>query len=67
MTWLSRVLDLLNDPVGQAILRRDGLSRDDVLSVIAPVAEQLRRRPSPIQAMRNRQPPHGGGFPSLQQ
>lgn len=67
MTWRSRVLDLLNDPVGQAILRRDGLSRDDVLSVIAPVAEQLRRRPSPIHAMCNRQLPHGGGSPSWQQ
>lgn len=43
-TWRSRVADLLDDPVGQALLARDGLSRDEVLRQLAPVAESLARR-----------------------
>ena len=43
-TWRSRVADLLDDPVAQAVLRRDGLSRDDVFAELAPVADALRRR-----------------------
>lgn len=43
-TWRRRVADLLDDPVARAVMRRDGLSRDDVLAELAPVAEALRRR-----------------------
>ncbi|MGQ9371463.1 hypothetical protein [Azospirillum sp. ST 5-10] len=43
-TWRSRVAELLDDPVAQAVLRRDGLSRDDVMRQMAPVAEALSRR-----------------------
>lgn len=39
--WHGRVLDLLDDPVGQAILRYDGLSRDDVVAVMAAAARRL--------------------------
>ncbi|WP_029011142.1 hypothetical protein [Azospirillum halopraeferens] len=43
-TWHSRVAELLDDPVAEALLRRDGLSRDDVIRQLAPVAEALNRR-----------------------
>ncbi|PWC45685.1 hypothetical protein [Azospirillum sp. TSO22-1] len=43
-TWRCRVADLLNDPVAEAVLRRDGLSRDDVFAELAPVADALTRR-----------------------
>jgi len=43
-TWRCRVADLLDDPVAQAVLRRDGLSRDDVFAELAPVADALERR-----------------------
>ena len=42
--WRGRVADLLNDPVAEAVLRRDGLSRDDVMAELAPVADALTRR-----------------------
>lgn len=42
-TWRSRVAELLNDPVAQAVLRRDRLTRDDVLAQLTPIAEHLRR------------------------
>ena len=44
--WRCRVADLLDDPVGEAVLRRDGLSRDDVFAELAPVADALTRRRS---------------------
>jgi hypothetical protein len=40
-TWHGRVLELLDDPVGQAVLRRDGLSRDDVMKVMSAAAVRL--------------------------
>ncbi len=43
-TWQCRVAALLDDPVAQAVLRRDGLSRDDVFAELAPVADALTRR-----------------------
>ena len=43
-TWRSRVAELLDDPVAEAILRRDGLSPDDVIAELAPVADALARR-----------------------
>lgn len=43
-TWQCRVADLLDDPVAQAVLRRDGLSRDDVFAELAPVADALSDR-----------------------
>jgi len=43
-TWRCRVADLLDDPVAEAVLRRDGLSRDDVFAELAPVADALTRR-----------------------
>ena len=46
-TWRSRVAELLDDPVAKAILRRDGLSSDDVLAELAPVAAALARRRRP--------------------
>lgn len=42
--WRLRVAELLDDPVGQAVLRRDRLSRDDVLRQMAAAAERLNRR-----------------------
>ena len=42
--WRCRVADLLDDPVAEAVLRRDGLSRDDVFAELAPVAAALTRR-----------------------
>lgn len=42
--WRCRVAALLNDPVAEAVLRRDGLSRDDVMAELAPVAAALTRR-----------------------
>ena len=42
--WRCRVSDLLDDPVAQAVLRRDGLSREEVMAQLAPVAEALCRR-----------------------
>lgn len=43
-TWRCRVANLLDDPVAEAVLRRDGLSRDDVFAQLAPVADALTRR-----------------------
>lgn len=43
-TWRCRVAHLLDDPVAQAVLRRDGLSREDVFAQLAPVADALRDR-----------------------
>jgi len=43
-TWRRRVADLLDDPVAQAVLRRDGLSPDDVFAELAPVAAALSLR-----------------------
>lgn len=43
-TWRCRVADLLDDPVAQAVLRRDGLSREDVFAELAPVADALSSR-----------------------
>lgn len=45
-TWRLRVAELLDDPVGQAILRRDRLSRDDVLAAMAAAAAHVNRRPA---------------------
>lgn len=42
--WRSRVVELLDDPVGQAILRRDGLNRDEVIEAMARAACRLRQR-----------------------
>ncbi|MBP2294946.1 hypothetical protein [Azospirillum rugosum] len=42
-TWRCRVAELLNDPVAQAVLRRDRLTRDQVLAQLTPIAEHLRR------------------------
>lgn len=39
--WHGRVLDLLDDPVGRAVMRRDGLTRQDVLAVMADAAAKL--------------------------
>lgn len=41
-TWRCRVNALLDDPIVQAVLRRDGLSRDDVLRQMEPIARWLR-------------------------
>ena len=43
-TWQERVVELLDDPVGKAILERDGLSRDEVIARMAAIAAQLRPR-----------------------
>lgn len=43
-TWQERVVELLDDPVGRAILERDGLSRDEVIARMAAIAAQLRPR-----------------------
>ncbi|HYG85605.1 MAG TPA: hypothetical protein VD978_05035 [Azospirillum sp.] len=42
--WRCRVIELLDDPVGLAILRRDGLTRDDVLNVMAAAATHVNRQ-----------------------
>ena len=42
-TWRCRVAELLSDPVGQAVLRRDRLTHDQVLAQLAPIAEHLHR------------------------
>ncbi len=41
-TWHDRVAELLDDPVGQAVLRRDGLTRDDVMKTLAMSIERRR-------------------------
>ncbi len=43
-TWRDRVADLLDDPLVQAVLRRDRLTREEVLAQLAPIAEHLRRK-----------------------
>ncbi|MBP2311268.1 hypothetical protein [Azospirillum soli] len=42
-TWRLRVAELLNDPIAQAVLRRDRLTHDQVLAQLTPIAEHLRR------------------------
>lgn len=42
-TWRARVAQLLDDPVVQAVLRRDRLTHDEVLAQLTPIAEHLRR------------------------
>ena len=42
-TWRYRVAELLNDPIAQAVLRRDRLTHDQVLAQLTPIAEHLRR------------------------
>lgn len=46
-TWRCRVAELLNDPVVQAVLRRDRLTREQVLAQLTPIAEHLRRNTPP--------------------
>lgn len=46
-TWRERVADLLDDPIAAAVLRRDGLTVEDVLAELAPVADRLNARPRP--------------------
>jgi hypothetical protein len=41
-TWHRRVAELLDDPVGRAVLRRDGLTHGRVLEQLAPIARHLR-------------------------
>lgn len=48
--WRRRVAELLDDPVGQAVLRRDRLSRDEVLRQMAAAAERLNGREELCQA-----------------
>ena len=45
--WYDRVLELLDDPVGRAVLRGDGLSRDDVIGIMAAAAANLDHRKHP--------------------
>lgn len=40
-TWRCRVAALLDDPVAQAVLRRDGLTGDGVIAQMAPIARWL--------------------------
>lgn len=40
--WRSRVAELLNDPVVQAVLRRDRLTKAGVMAELAPIADHLR-------------------------
>ncbi len=37
----ERVQDLLDDPIVQLVMRRDGLTRDDVLSVMFDMRRRL--------------------------
>ncbi|WP_454020736.1 hypothetical protein [Azospirillum sp. Marseille-Q6669] len=46
-TWRCRVAELLNDPVVQAVLRRDRLTHEQVLAQLTPIAEHLRRNTPP--------------------
>lgn len=48
-TWRCRVAALLDDPVGQAVLRRDGLSPADVFAALEPVVLRLRTAAVPQQ------------------
>lgn len=43
-TWRNRVAELLDDPVAVAVLRRDRLTRDEVIAQLAPIAEGLSAR-----------------------
>lgn len=43
-TWRTRVAALLDDPVAHAVMRRDGLTLQDVIHQLTPVAEALNRR-----------------------
>lgn len=40
--WRCRVAELLNDPVVQAVLRRDRLTKAGVMAELAPIADHLR-------------------------
>ncbi|MDR3514965.1 MAG: hypothetical protein P4M00_04055 [Azospirillaceae bacterium] len=40
-TWRHRVADLLDDPVAQAVMRRDHLTADQVFAILEPVAQAL--------------------------
>jgi hypothetical protein len=37
----ERVLDLLDDPIAQMVMRRDGVTREEVLSVVAEMRRRL--------------------------
>lgn len=41
--WQARVAELLDDPVARAVLRRDGLTEEDVFRVMAAAASRLGR------------------------
>lgn len=43
--WRLRVAELLDDPVGQAVLRRDRLTRDEVLRQMAAAVERINHDP----------------------
>ncbi|HYG85987.1 MAG TPA: hypothetical protein VD978_06990 [Azospirillum sp.] len=45
-TWRCRVAALLDDPVAQAVLRRDGLTQDDVFVQMEPIVRWLREAAS---------------------
>ena len=51
-TWRCRVAELLNDPVVQAVLRRDRLTHEQVLAQLTPIAEHLRRNTPPDRSAR---------------
>lgn len=40
-TWRCRVAVLLDDPVAEAVLRRDGLTREGVFAQMEPIARWL--------------------------
>ncbi|AWK88844.1 hypothetical protein [Azospirillum thermophilum] len=41
-TWRCRVAELLQDPIAQALLRRDRLTDAAVLAQLSPIADHLR-------------------------
>ena len=41
--WRRRVVSLLDDPAMQTLLRRDGLTNEDVLETLEPIARHLVR------------------------
>ncbi|WP_207458226.1 hypothetical protein [Azospirillum sp. SYSU D00513] len=39
--WRRRVVSLLDDPAVQSLLRRDGLTNEDVFDTLEPIARHL--------------------------